>query len=415
MKTFLRFGALVCAFLFGSALSIFAQGSLTPPAAPMPMMKALDQIASTGIALNDVNTPGDTNYHFIINNAGNYYLTGNLAVTKTNGIHVTAAGVTIELNGFQITRGSGSGGDAITIDPLGHRCTVKNGSIRGFDSGINCVFSSGVARAGSFRQLAVYNCATVGLRAGDEWQMEGCAAHDNGTGFVCSGGDTLTNCTASHNSFSGFSDGEGSSLSNCTARSNGSGSGFNFFSNSTFTNCSATRNSTGFGLSDGCALVGCVAAFNSGSGIDLSSSSGSVTSCIARSNGTGTSGFGIVAGPGTTVKDCTAIDNKNSGIRAESGCVILNNTAKNNGSGIAAGIEVTGQKNRIEGNSAIDNQIGFKVESDGNLIIRNSNRGGGGTAFSIAAGNSEGEEINVYNPATTTTITTSNPWVNFLY
>ncbi len=94
--------------------------------------------------------------------------------------------------------------------------------------------------------------------------------------------------------------------------------------------------------------------------------------------------------------------------------MILNNMTKDNGSGIAAGIEVTGQKNRIEGNSAIDNQIGFQVESDGNLIIKNSNRGGG-TAFSIAAGNSEGEEINVYNPATTTTITTSNPWANFKY
>src|SRR5258708_28107120 len=55
-----------------------AQGSLTPPGTPAPTMKSLDQIASTGIAINATNTPGDPSNEAVISAAGNDYLTGNL-------------------------------------------------------------------------------------------------------------------------------------------------------------------------------------------------------------------------------------------------------------------------------------------------------------------------------------------------
>ena len=123
--------------LLVSAGMLLAQGSLTPPGAPGPSMKSLDQVASTGIAINATNTPGDASNHFIINQAGSYFLTGNMGVTKTNGIRVNVAGVTIDLNGFEISRSSGSGGDAITITTPAHRCTAKNGPLTGFAQGIN--------------------------------------------------------------------------------------------------------------------------------------------------------------------------------------------------------------------------------------------------------------------------------------
>ena len=44
--------------LLVSAGMLLAQGSLTPPGAPGPSMKSLDQVASTGIAINATNTPG---------------------------------------------------------------------------------------------------------------------------------------------------------------------------------------------------------------------------------------------------------------------------------------------------------------------------------------------------------------------
>src|SRR4051794_19502095 len=77
-------GALLCGVLF-------AQGPLTPPGAPTPTMKSLDQVRSTGIAINATNTPPDASNLFVIANPGSYYLTGNLtgAATKS-GISVNA-------------------------------------------------------------------------------------------------------------------------------------------------------------------------------------------------------------------------------------------------------------------------------------------------------------------------------------
>src|SRR5438128_679234 len=117
--------SLVTIHLFAAfAASAFAQGDLNPPGAPAPTMKSLDQIdahvdavsAARRIPIDATHTSGDANYEAVISTAASYYLTSNLDVAKTNGIHVTAAGVTIDLNGFQIDRASGSGGDGITID-----------------------------------------------------------------------------------------------------------------------------------------------------------------------------------------------------------------------------------------------------------------------------------------------------------
>ena len=137
--------------LFLSVRDGFAQGSLTPPGAPTPTMKSLDQVASTGIALNATNTPGDASNHFVINQSGSYFLTGNLDVTKTNGIRVNVANVTIDLNGYQIARASGSGGDGITLRPAADGCTVTNGSITGFGNAIDTITTT--ARGCVFREF----------------------------------------------------------------------------------------------------------------------------------------------------------------------------------------------------------------------------------------------------------------------
>src|SRR5256714_9904893 len=121
------------------APSAFPQGSLTPPGAPAPTMKRLDEVeprtnlqASPAPAGVDTTNP---NYQFVINQPGSYYLSANLAVTKTNGVQINAEGVTLDLNGFQISRVS-SDGYGIEISVTSPRTTVRNGTVKGFLLGI---------------------------------------------------------------------------------------------------------------------------------------------------------------------------------------------------------------------------------------------------------------------------------------
>src|SRR5262245_21580150 len=73
----------------------FAQGSLTPPGAPAPTMKTLDQI--------EPRTP-IASMPFIINQPGSYYIVSNLTQSAAaNGILITVNNVTLDLNGFVLT------------------------------------------------------------------------------------------------------------------------------------------------------------------------------------------------------------------------------------------------------------------------------------------------------------------------
>src|SRR5450631_969089 len=74
--------------------SAFPQGNLTPPGAPAPTMKTLDQI--------EARTP-ISSAPFTISTPGSYYLTANLPVTTGNAIVISANNVTLDLNGFTIS------------------------------------------------------------------------------------------------------------------------------------------------------------------------------------------------------------------------------------------------------------------------------------------------------------------------
>src|SRR5689334_14299720 len=80
--------------------SAFGQGALTPPGAPAPTMKSLDQV--------EPRTPIPS-LPFTITNSGSYYLTTNLTgQSGTNGITIACSPVTLDLSGFALTGVSGA-------------------------------------------------------------------------------------------------------------------------------------------------------------------------------------------------------------------------------------------------------------------------------------------------------------------
>ncbi len=435
--------------LFLSVRDGFAQGSLTPPGAPTPTMKSLDQVASTGIALNATNTPGDASNHFVINQSGSYFLTGNLDVTKTNGIRVNVANVTIDLNGYQIARASGSGGDGITLRPAADGCTVTNGSITGFGNAIDTITTT--ARGCVFRDISAANCTNIAIRAGEGAVLEACRVHDNSgaAGILTASGATLRNCSAIGNSATNaIQVGSGSTLTNCTASSNTGTNGIFAGDACSLTNCAAAANTlTGSGIVTGevCPMTNCTAynntavyGINAGIGsplVNCSASSntgvhygifiddgGSLTNGATYSNaatngtdsaGTGTGfgcfitastssdnnssgaidrakGEGFFLGGSATIQSSTARSNTGSGIVLSGRNVVRNNSAIGNAATLNFPAGIYGNSssaNRVENNNVTDNQLdGFLIDMHA-LIINNTLSG---EIYVIDTGNSFG-------------------------
>jgi hypothetical protein len=155
--------------------SAFGQGALTPPGAPAPTMKSLDQIEAR-TPVDATHTPGDGTTLFIISQPGAYYLTGNIPTT-TNAIAINTNGVTLDLNGFTISStASPASGTGITVNNASD-VTILNGHIRGgvtyngssytgpgFQTGVNSSTSPNVRISG----ISVTGCASFGIYGGAE-------------------------------------------------------------------------------------------------------------------------------------------------------------------------------------------------------------------------------------------------------
>jgi parallel beta-helix repeat protein len=374
----------------------FGQGSLTPPGAPAPTMKRLDEVeprtnlqASPAPAGVDTTNP---NYQFVINQPGSYYLSANIAVTKANGIQINAEGVTLDLNGFQIARGSGSGGDGIQISDAAHRVTLVNGSIKGFALGINSINPNGGARAGKFRDLDVSGCTSIAILSGPGAVLESCRVHDNtGThGFSCNNGSTLTNCTASANTVTyAIASGVGATLTSCKASSNTCSFGIYADAGSLLTNCSAFLNigtdtsSCGIATGTGCTITSSTAHAN----------------ISAASTFTANTGIGFSVGAGNIIQGCTASSNRGDGIQLVGYTLARGNSCTFNGSSRdGAGIHAISSANRIEANNILNNYRGIDVDGPGNVIIQNTAKQNT-TNFDIAANNVFGSIVDRTVPA----------------
>ena len=359
----------------------FGQGSLTPPGSPAPTMKTLDQIE----ARVDVATlSGNSNSVVVISQPGSYYLSSNLEILETYGILINATNVTLDLNGFNISRSSGSGGVGILINGGMDGATVRNGTLNGFDYGISSSGISGFGTGFLFEKLAVSGCDS-GISAGYSSRLVDCRVYDNsGIGISVMSGSVLSGCTAYNNQDSGIFASSRCSLSDCAVIDNKGLYGIYAGADSTLKGCVADNN--------GSILLECygIYAGDRSTVIDCTSSR---NGAVSGMSGSSLSGVGIFGTQYVTIRNCTASGNNGDGIRVEHNCTVAENTAGENGQGVlysyGSGIHTTGSDNRIDGNNVIGNDRGIDVDSTGSLIVRNS-ASGNSTQFSIAAGNDVG-------------------------
>ncbi|MBN1672887.1 MAG: right-handed parallel beta-helix repeat-containing protein [Kiritimatiellae bacterium] len=380
-------------FLAG-ACAACGQGSLTPPGAPAPMLRTLEQVEPrtpiSGIPVT-ISTPGA------------YYLTTNLTGTAgQNGITISGSDITLDLNGFALIGGSGSLA-GVQVSGARNNITVRNGTVREWGAfGVAADWASN----SRFQDLAAYtngfDTSGFGLYLGSDSSITRCLARNNqygiATGDRCflaelvacgntsrgvwlSSGCTLTRSTVGENGSDGVVADDGCTVTDTTAYGNGS-NGIETRAGCTVTRCTAYDNgSLGIVVGDGSTVTDCSAARNANDGIT------GYQGCTIKNCTAFTNRVGIVLGDSSTVKDCTAALNSQDGIQAPYGCYVVGNQSDMN---LAAGIHVTGRECRVEGNNVSNNARGIDVDGDRNLIIRNSARDNGGLNYEIVESNRVG-------------------------
>jgi parallel beta-helix repeat protein len=378
---------LVALTLFLSTLNpqlstLFAQGSLTPPGAPTPTMKTLDQVEARTI-INSANTPGDASNSFIISAPGSYYLTGNITgVASKRGINIAASDVTVNLNGFAII-GVASSLEGINVSGARTNISLRNGTVRGWGGdGINALSASN----GQYQDLRLSANGLRGLNAGASSSVLNCTALSNSSSGITVGlGSTITGCTAQDNFQHGFSTDSGTTVNGCTAYAN---------------------HQRGINVGDGCTVTDCTVRSNTTDGIATGFDC-VVSRCTARRN----DAAGINASTGNTVSECTASFNGVHGIVIASDCLVRHNNCRQNVriQMFSAGIYASAGQNRIEDNNATGNYYPIDCPNPGNIVIRNT-ASSSGFGYSFDNGNTVGPIIVGTNP-----ITSNNPWANFSY
>ena len=312
---------------------VFAQGSLTPPGAPAPTMRSLDQI--------EPRTPISA-VPFTISSSGSYYLTKSLNVASGNAIVILTSNVTLDLNGFTLssTENPANSSSAILINGGLANIAVLNGAISsnvafngttysgsGFAYGI---FYSGNTAPPSVRvqRISVYRCLAHGIYLGNSGSVvESCAVNtagnygilaesvSNSVALNCGSGgilaETASNCTGTAtNNGTGL---QATTAINCYGLAAGSGIGLSATSAS---NCYGSNSANGSGLSAamaansyGYSSTGTGLITNIAAGCQAYTASPSSLSPGLHAEATASNCYGFSAGSGAGIYSAGTVEN----------------------------------------------------------------------------------------------------------
>ncbi len=388
-----------------------AQGSLTPPGPPAPTMKTLAQI--------EPRTP-ISSLPYTISNSGSYYVTTNLIGTAgQSGIVIFADNVTLDLMGFELVGGPGTG-SGIQVNGARRGLILRNGSIRAWgvagvaatvsDSRVESIRASengdrGISLANLSDDNAhnqIIGCQAIsnglagsaaGIETGRGALVKECAAAFNiGGGISVGSGSVVQSSVCTSNSTTGFNTGTGSALAHCVASGNG-GRGFVGTVGLTVVNCSAQNNGLDGILAEQATIADCTASGNAGHGIAVLSNA--------------------------LVRACSVTGNQQNGILVLHNNQVLNNTCVGNGNApLRAGIRIEGNGNRIEGNLATGNNedgIASAASAQRNTVVRNTASANVGYQYRVPGIPGQPPTgANIVGPIVSdATNTTANAWANF--
>lgn len=369
--------------------TVLAQGSLTPPGAPAPTMKSLDQI--------EPRTPIGS-LPFTISSPGAYYVLSNLTASATTGITIAADFVTLDLNGCTLSRSGGINLDGIVVSGPHKRIVVRNGNLADW-SGIglnatNATFSTfsdleidggtygGIVTGG---QCEVLRCqvrtvfgggsAVPGILTGNDSRVVDCLLETNVRGIQAGNNALIERCLIAGNSEFSVAVGTDCVIDNCLVRSNSAG--ILAGTGTRVASCEVTKNFGAFSgvqLGDDGTVVGCRLSGNGGGGIQAGNNC-LVTDCVVTgntSNGVSSldhllarncvmannGGYGIITGINAAVDSCQVRSNATGGVNVSDNSAMRNCLSQNNA---GAGF-VTGANCRVADCQAASNTLsGFSL------------------------------------------------------
>ena len=303
--------ALLALSTFNPQLSTaLAQGNLTPPDAPMPTMKSLDQLDAKlekRIAI--------TNLPCFIGDSGSYYLASSLTgLAGFHGIDIFGADVTLDLNGFTLVGINNSLG-GVRVGGGFRNVVIRNGSITGW----------GTEGVSSFDALSTI-------------RLENLRIHNNGSGIKLFSRSVIADCIVTANSTNGIFTFDGCVVTRCTVSANGS-TGVTMGNDCRITDC-LVKDNTAHGISIGFngTVRDCTVTGNTQDGIRTATRC-RVDHNLCTGNGNGGDGAGIhVVGNECRIEE-NQVQGNDRGIDVDFGQnIILKNTASGNSTNYDIGV-----------------------------------------------------------------------------